>query len=78
VVELANFNVEDFRKRIQAMSDKKLVQMGKAARYMCNPRNSADKHSVRDVYVTQLQLCRDEWLRRHPKDLRSQTTIGQT
>ena len=35
------FTVEDFRRRIQAMSDEKLVQTGKAARYMADPRNSA-------------------------------------
>jgi hypothetical protein len=61
------FTVEDFRKRIQAMTDEKLVQMGKAAKYMTDPRNSADKRTVRDVFVTQLQLCREEWIRRHPK-----------
>ena len=58
------FTVEDFRRRIQAMTDEKLVQMGKAARYMADPRNSADKRTVRPVYVTQLQLCRDEWRKR--------------
>jgi hypothetical protein len=60
------FTVEDFRQRIQAMTDEKLVRYGKAARYMTDPRNSADKRTVRDVYVTQLQLCREEWRRRHP------------
>ena len=61
------FTVEDFRQRIQAMTDEKLVRYGKAARYMTDPGNSADKHTVRDVYETQLQLCREEWIRRHPK-----------
>ncbi len=61
------FTVEDFQKRIQNMTDEKLVQMGKAARYMADPRNSADKRTVRPVYVTQLELCREEWRRRHPK-----------
>jgi hypothetical protein len=67
------FTVEDFRKRIQAMSDERLLRYGKAARYMADPRNSADKHSVRPVYVTQLQLCREEWLRRHPKNMQQIT-----
>jgi ABC-type proline/glycine betaine transport system ATPase subunit len=61
------FTVEDFRKRIQVMTDEKLVQTGKAARYMAAPRNSADKRTVRPVDVTQLRLCREEWMRRHPK-----------
>jgi hypothetical protein len=59
------FTVEDFQKRIQTMTDEKLVQMGKAARYMADTRNSADKRTVRDVYVTQLRFCREEWKRRH-------------
>lgn len=62
------FTVEDFRRRIQAMSDEKLVQTGKAARYMADPLNSADKRSVRDVFVVQLRECRAEWARRHPKN----------
>ncbi len=51
------FTVEDFRKRIQAMTDEKLMQTGKAARYMADPR-VADKRTVRDVYVVQLQECK--------------------
>jgi hypothetical protein len=61
------FTVEDFTRRIQCMTDEKLVQMGKAARYMADPRNSAGKRTVRPVYVTQLRLCREECRRRHPK-----------
>jgi hypothetical protein len=61
------WNVDDFRKRIQAITDEKLVQMGKAARYMADPRNSADCHSVEPVFTLQLQECREEWKRRHPK-----------
>ena len=70
------FTVQDFKKRIQLMTDEKLVQMGKAARYMADPRNSADKRTVRDVYVTQLQLCREEWARRHPKKSESADQQG--
>lgn len=62
------FTVENFRKRIQVMNDEQLLRYGKAAAYMADPRNAADKRSVRDVYVTQLQLCREEWRRRHPKN----------
>jgi len=43
------FTAENFRERIQAMPDEKLVRHGKAPRYMADPRNSADKHTVRDV-----------------------------
>jgi hypothetical protein len=61
------FTVEDFRKRIQLMTDEKLVQMGRAARYMADPRNPADGRSVESVFTIQLQECREEWKRRHPK-----------
>jgi hypothetical protein len=68
MVTIAEWNVEDFRQRIRNMTDEKLIQMGKAARYMADPRNSADKRTVRPVYVVQLQECRAEWLRRYPKN----------
>ena len=60
------FTVEDFRKRIQALSDEMLIRYGKAARYMADPRNSADRRSVEPVFKIQLQECREEWKRRHP------------
>jgi hypothetical protein len=67
MVELAEFRREEFRNRLRAMSDEKLIQYGKAAAYMANPRNSADKRTAHDVYKVQLEECRAEWRRRHPK-----------
>jgi hypothetical protein len=67
MVTIAEWSVEEFRQRIEKLADADLLRFGRAARYMADPRNSADKRSVRDVYVTQLQLCREEWLRRYPK-----------
>ena len=51
---------EEFRKRLQAMSDEQLIKYGKAAAYMANPRNAADKNAVHDVYKVQLEECRAE------------------
>jgi hypothetical protein len=65
MVELTEFRSEEFRERLRAMSDEKLIQMGKAARYMADPRNSATGRSVEPVYVVQLCECREEWRRRH-------------
>ena len=65
----AQFTVDDFRNRIQTMTDEKLVQMGKAARYVADPRSSANGRSVEPVFVIQLAECREEWRRRHPKPL---------
>jgi hypothetical protein len=67
MVELAEFRREEFRKRLQAMSDERLIKYGKAAAYMSDPRNSADKRTVHEVYRIQLEECRTEWRRRHPK-----------
>jgi hypothetical protein len=67
MVTIAEWSVEEFRQRIRKMTDEKLVQMGKAARYMTDPRNSADKKTVLDVYRVQLQECVVEWKRRHAK-----------
>ncbi|MFZ1971487.1 MAG: hypothetical protein WAU89_01515 [Candidatus Acidiferrales bacterium] len=48
------------------MSDEQLIRYGKAARYMADPRQSANGR-VENVYVVQLAECRAEWRRRHPK-----------
>ena len=64
MIAQTKFRIEEFRKRLRGLSEKELIRFGEAARYMADPRNSADKRTVRDVYVMQLQLCREEWLRR--------------
>jgi hypothetical protein len=66
MVTIAEWNSEEFRQRIRKMTDEKLLQMGKAARYMADPLNSADKRTVEPVFKIQLQECRAEWKRRHP------------
>jgi hypothetical protein len=53
--------------RIQAITDDQLLRFGKAAAYMADPRNSADRRSVEPVFKIQLQECRAEWQRRHSK-----------
>jgi hypothetical protein len=63
----AAWTVEDFRARIRKMTDEQLIRFGKAARYMADPRNSANGRSVEPVFVVQLRECREEWRRRHPK-----------
>jgi hypothetical protein len=66
VIAEKEFTVEDFRTRLQAMSDEKLIRYGKAAEYMADPRNSTDRRSVEHVFTIQLRECREEWRRRHP------------
>ena len=62
-----NFSVEEFRKRIQAMTDEQWKRTGKAARNLADPQKSADKKTVEPVFKIQLQECRSEWRRRYPK-----------
>jgi hypothetical protein len=66
MVEISEFRREKFRERLRGMSDEKLLQYGKAAAYMANSRNSADKRRAHEVYKIQLEECRLEWRRRHP------------
>ena len=63
----SQFTVEEFRRRIEKLPDADLLRYGRAARYMADPLNSADKRTVRDVFVIQLRECKREWARRHPK-----------
>jgi hypothetical protein len=65
-VQILNFNVEDFRKRICKMSDENLREFGKAARYMCSPRAMMGKPPL-EIYTMQLEETTAEWRRRHPK-----------
>jgi len=69
MVDLAEFRREEFRNRLRAMSDEQLIKYGKAARYVADPRNSADKRTAHDVYKIQLAECRAEWLRRDPRPI---------
>ncbi|HWO27620.1 MAG TPA: hypothetical protein VNO32_02360 [Candidatus Acidoferrum sp.] len=64
------FAVQDFRERIQAISDEQLIGYGKAARYMADPQQSADRRSVEPVFVFQLRECREEWRRRRDGDIK--------
>ena len=69
MVGILQFDVGNFRKRIQKMTDAELIRFGKAARYMADPHNSADKKTVESVYEIQLGECREEWRRRHPREM---------
>jgi hypothetical protein len=48
------------------MSDKQLVQFGKAAPFMCSPKANVGQHP-RETFVIQLEEARVEWRRRHPR-----------
>lgn len=48
------------------MTDEKLAQFGRDARYMCSPYANVGK-PPREEFVIQLREAREEWRRRFPK-----------
>src|ERR1700691_3791945 len=79
---------EGFRKRLQQLSDQKLVRYGKAARYLAEAHHSADRRPIEPVFVLQFRECREEWpsrwrvgeqrnLRRFGFPARTQPTDGR-
>ena len=61
-----DLDVEEFRKRIQKMTDKGLIRYGAASVYMCSPQANRGK-PPRETFVVQLRECRAEWRRRYPR-----------
>jgi hypothetical protein len=70
MVGIETWDVEGFRKRIQAMTDEQLIRCGKAARYMRDSRNSPGGKAFEPIYDVQLTECIAEWRRRHPKTVK--------
>ena len=64
------FDEDKERERLRKLSNEELIREGKSARYMCSPATNFGKPPL-DVYVTALQLCKEEWRRRHPKEFRA-------
>jgi hypothetical protein len=59
-------DVNEVRERLRKMTDRQLVEFGKAASLMCSPE--ANRHEPpREMFVIQLNEARVEWRRRHPK-----------
>jgi hypothetical protein len=59
--------IEDERQRLRKLSDKELIREGKAARFLCSPRQNYGKKPP-EPFVIGLRLCIEEWRRRRPKD----------
>lgn len=65
-VGLDEFDEEKERARLRKLSYAELIREGKAARFLCNPKENFGK-PPRDVWVIGLRLCKEEYRRRHPK-----------
>ena len=51
--------MDQLRARLARMSDRALVEFGRAAAYMCTP------YAPRKPFVMRLEAARAEWRRRH-------------
>ena len=65
-IQATPFDVEQFKSRLQKMSDAELRRCGLDAKYMCSPWANLNKPPL-EIYVIQLQEARAEWRRRFPK-----------
>jgi hypothetical protein len=65
-IQLAAFDVNQLRERLQKMTDDEPREFGGAAAYMVSPKANLGKPPL-EAFVIQLAEARAEWLRRHPK-----------
>ncbi len=63
------FDIQSLQKRLREMSDEKLLQFGRDAKYMCSPYANLGQ-PPREVFVIQLKEAKLEWRLRHMADKR--------
>ncbi len=61
------FDIQSLQKRLREMSDEKLLQFGRDAKYMCSPSANLGQ-PPREVFVIQLKEAKLEWRRRYMED----------
>ena len=59
-----DLDVDELRARLARMSDRALLEFGRAAAYMCTPYANLGK-PPRKPFVLQLESARAEWRRRN-------------
>jgi hypothetical protein len=67
VIQLSGLDPDDLRARLARMSDRELLEWGKAAAYMCTPYANLGQ-PPRKPLVMQLKAARAEWRHRHGPD----------
>ena len=60
------FNLEDYRRKIGAMSDVELQKEGSSLVFLCRPQKSPYMQP-NEQWIIQLAECRVVWRERHPK-----------
>jgi hypothetical protein len=63
----ADLDVAELRARLVRMSDRELLEWGKAAAYMCTPYANLG-NPPRKPFVLQLEAARAEWRRRQGEE----------
>ena len=63
-IAFRQFDEDEYRDRVRALSDDDLVKEGKKLRSLVGNVVSGGPPCVFDI---ELRICREEWRRRHPK-----------
>jgi hypothetical protein len=64
-IEINQDSLEAIRERIRKMTDAELIEYGRTARRMANPRRNYG--APNPAFAVQLDEAKAEWRRRHPK-----------
>jgi len=64
LIQLSGLDSDELRARLARMSDRALLEFGRAAAYMCTPYANLGQ-PPRKPFVVQLEAARAEWRRRH-------------
>ncbi len=73
----AKFNIEEFKTRIQKMSNAQLLRFGRAALNMCGPNHSANgkAEAVHELQLVELrQECRRRLSKKDIKEIKAKIT----
>jgi hypothetical protein len=65
MIQQAPDSLDAIRERIRRMTDAELIDYGRAARELANPKKNYGKPNP--AFQIQLDEARAEWRRRHPK-----------
>jgi hypothetical protein len=63
----ADLDVDELRARLARMTDRALLEFGRAAAYICTPYANLGQ-SPRKPFVMKLQAAQAEWRRRHTRE----------
>jgi hypothetical protein len=62
----ARFNLDEYRAKIDAMSNSQLRNEGTNLTFLCSEKQNFGK-PPKEEWAEKLEACRAEWRRRHPR-----------